>query len=445
MKRIPLSRRKFLGTSGSALALFNIVPGHVLGAAGQTVPSEKLNIAFIGCGGRGNANINGCRTQNEYAYCDVDTSRYAKHALKNPKAKLYQDWRQMLDKESENLDAVVVSTPDHTHAIAAMSAIKLGKHVYVEKPLTRTVSEARALATAAKQYKVCTQMGNQGHAAEGARLTNEWLPALGEIKDVHTWSNRPIWPQDLLRLPGQPVPESLDWDVWIGTAPTRPYNAGYAPFKWRGWLDFGAGAVGDMGAHIIDHPVWGLNLGAPLTVTINRVQRNTPGSEKETFPRSSEIEYTFAARGDQPAVTLKWFDGKFSPPRPEALESERKLGGNGVIYFGSKYSMMHASHGSAPRIFPEADMKTFPRPAKHLPRSPGHYNEWFDAIKSNDPSKAKSNFSYAGPLTETLLLGCVVQCLPTGTTLKWDATAMKTDNDQANALIQHVYRDGWSL
>ena len=443
MKHVPYTRRNFLTTAGSAVAMFQIVPRHVLG--GEDAPSNKLNMAFVGANGRAKANIGGCSSQNLFAFCDVDTARMGDMKKKNPSAKFYQDWRKMLEENEKSIDAVVVSTPDHTHALPTMRAIEMGKHVYCEKPLTRTVSEARAISKATRKYKVCTQMGNTGHSKEGARLTNEWIPELGEIKEVHTWSNRPIWPQDILRLPEEPVPATLDWDMWVGPSPMRPYNKGYAPFKWRGWLDFGAGAIGDMGAHIIDHPVWGMNLGAPESVTLVRVERNTPGSEKETFPRSSEIHYAFPARDGRPALTLKWWDGNWKPPHPEKLEEGRKLGQNGVIYLGSKYSMMHGSHGGAPRIFPEEEMKAFPRPEKTLKRSSGHYAEWFEAIKANDPSIAKSNFDYAGPLTETLLLGCIVQQLPVGTTLKWDSKKMKTDNDVANRLLHHEYRDGWTL
>lgn len=440
-----VSRRHFLGATGAAVAAFNIVPSHVLAAGGDS-PNEKLNIAFVGAGGRAGGNIGGCSSQNIYALCDVDANRCAGAVKKYPGAKRYSDWRVMLDKEASNIDAVVVSTPDHCHAIAAMAAIKLGKHVYVEKPLTRTIAEARALTKAAREYKVCTQMGNQGHAAEGARLTNEWIQsgALGEIREVHTCSNRPIWPQDIVRPAAQPVPDTMNWDVWLGPAPNKPYSSQIAPFKWRGYWDYGAGALGDMGAHIIDHPVWALGLGAPLSV-VATYDRTTPGSEKDTFPASCTVTYEFAARGDQPPVTLKWFDGKRAIPRPDVLEEGRKPDSNGVIYYGSKNVMWHGSHGGAPRIIPEEKMKTFERPGKTMKRSPGHHKEWIEAIKQNDPTLAKSNFDYSGPLTETLILGCIITRLPENTEIKWDSQNMRTDNDIANRYIEEEYRKGWSL
>ena len=409
-------------------------------------PSEKLNLAFVGAGGRANGNLGGCSSQNIYALCDVDTNRCGGAVKKYTSAKFYRDWRVMLDKEANNIDAVVVSTPDHCHAVASMAAMQLGKHVYVEKPMTRTISEARALRDAARKYKVCTQMGNQGHASEGARLTNEWIQsgAIGEVREVHTCSNRPIWPQDCVRPPAEQVPAHLDWDVWLGPAPDAPYSGQIVPFKWRGYWDYGAGALGDMGAHIIDHPVWALNLGAPLSV-VAEYTRKTPGSEKDSFPASCIVTYEFAARGDAPPVTLKWFDGRNPIPRPEVLEKNRKPVGNGCIYYGGKHVMMHSSHGGAPRIIPEAKMKTFERPPKTMERSPGHHKEWIEAIKKNDPSMAKSNFDYAGPLTETMLLGCVVARVPAGTKLTWDSEKMRTNNDVANRYIRHEYRKGWTL
>jgi predicted dehydrogenase len=456
MKRraVSISRRRFLGTSGAAAALFHVVPSRVLaaktrnkgGKQSEDAPSDKLNIAFVGAGGRANGNIGGCSSQNVYILCDVDKNRCGGSVKKYPAAKFYTDWRAMLDKEADTIDAVVVSTPDHCHAIVSMAAMQLGKHVYVEKPMTRTVSEARALREAARKYKVCTQMGNQGHASEGARLTNEWIRsgAIGEVREVHTASNRPIWPQDIVRPPAEPVPAHLDWDVWLGPAPDKPYSGQIVPFKWRGYWDYGAGALGDMGAHIIDHPVWALELGPPLSV-VAEYKRNTPGSEKDTFPQSSIVTYEFAARGDAPPVTMKWFDGKNRIPHPEMLEDNRKAPGNGCVYFGSKYAIMHNSHGGAPRVIPEEKMKVFERPPKTMERSPGHHREWIQAIKANDPSMAKSNFDYAGPLTETMLLGCVAVRLPSGTKLTWDSENMRTNNDVANRYLQHEYRKGWML
>ena len=450
------SRRSVL-IAGTAMATVNMVPAAVpvkttkkKTSNGDLSPSDKLNIAFIGVGGKGKANINGCSHHNIYALCEVDAARGAKSFEKYPSAKRFDDWRVMLDKEAKNLDAVVISTPDHGHAVATMAAMQLGLPVYCEKPLTRTVSEARIVAEYARKNRIVTQMGNQGHATEGARLTNEWIQSglLGDIREVHCWTNRPIWPQGIVRPKKEKVPSTMNWDVWLGPAPQANYSSRIAPFKWRGFWDYGAGALGDMAAHIIDHPVWALGLGAPLSVEVE-FDRENPASAKDTFPVSSIVTYQFAARGDQPPVTLKWFDGKNLPPRPEALEPERTLPKNGVIYYGSTHCMMHGSHGGVPRIFPETERqavnKAGLRPPKSIPRSPGHYEEWLQAVKANDYSGSKSNFDYAGPLTETMLLGCVAARVGSGTKLAWDSKNMTTGNDLADRYIHHEYRKGWVL
>jgi len=452
------SRRSVL-VGGTAVAAFNIVPASVLAQSanknkkqdGESLPpSERLNIGFVGVGGKGRANINGCLAHNIYALCDVDAVRGAESFEKYPSAKRFDDWRVLLEKEAKSLDAVVISTPDHNHAVITMAAMQLGLPVYCEKPLTRTISEARIIAEYARKNKIVTQMGNQGHATAGARLTNEWIQSglLGEIREVHCWTDRPIWPQGIVRPAAEAVPPTMNWDVWLGPAPQAAYSSEIAPFKWRGFWEYGAGALGDMAAHIIDHPVWALGLGAPLSVEIE-FDRQDPTSAKETFPVSTIVTYQFAARGDQPPVTLKWFDGKNIPPWPEKLESTRKLEPSGVIYYGSKHCMMHGWVGGRPRIFPETEMQAVARakelPPKTIPRSPGHYEEWFHAIKANDYAGAKSNFDYAGPLTETMLLGCVAARVGSGTKLTWDSKKMTTNNDLANRYIQHEYRKGWTL
>jgi len=445
------SRRHILATSAATAATFNLFPAHVLGKdENGLAPSDKLNIAFIGAGGKARSSIGACSHHNIYALCDVDSVRAAGSFEKYSSAKRFDDWRVMLDKEAKNLDAVLISTPDHSHAVATMAAMQLGLPVYCEKPLTRTISEARIVAEYARKNKIITQMGNQGHAAEGARLTNEWIQSglLGEIREVHCWTNRPIWPQGMVRPAAEPVPSTMNWDVWLGPAPQATYSSKIAPFKWRGFWDYGAGALGDMAAHIIDHPVWALGLGAPLGVKIEFDRKNS-ASAKDTFPVSTVVTYKFAARGKQPPVTLKWFDGKNRPPRPEGLDENRKMPTSGVIYFGSKRNMMHGSHGGAPRIFPEAEMKAVNegglRPPKTMPRSPGHHEEWLRAIKANDVNGPKSNFDYAGPLTEIMLLGCVAARVGPGTKLRWNSKYMKTDNALANRYIHHEYRKGWSL
>ncbi|HQW29473.1 MAG TPA: Gfo/Idh/MocA family oxidoreductase, partial [Verrucomicrobiales bacterium] len=287
------SRRRFLTTSVGAAASLNILSGFVRGQGSAS--NGKLNIAFIGAGGRAGANLDGCAAagQTIYAVCDVDKTRADGAFKKFPEAKVYTDWREMLEKEGDKIDAVVVSTPDHLHAIAAMAAIKMGKHVYVEKPLTLTISEARALHEAARKAGVCTQMGNTGHASEGSRLTNEAIQSgsIGEVTQVYCRTNRPIWPQDLMRPAAEPVPETLDWNLWLGPAAEKAYSSKIAPFKWRGFIDYGTGALGDMGAHIIDHPMWALGLGLPTKVSVEKADRKVAGSEKDSHPASCIINY----------------------------------------------------------------------------------------------------------------------------------------------------------
>ena len=310
MARKRISRRTFVGNVGAGLA-FTIVPRHVLGR-GIRAPSDTLNIACIGVGGRGREDVRGVSIENIYALCDVDDVSAADSYATYPKAKRYKDFREMLDKEAKRIDAVTVATPDHTHPAAAILAMKAGKHVYCEKPLARTIGEVRAMAEAAKKHKVVTQMGNQGHAAEGTRQIREWVEAgaIGTVREVHLWTNRPIWPQAVDRpLQEYYTPATLAWDLWLGPAPSRPYNPAYAPFKWRGWWDFGTGALGDMACHIMDAVFWTLNLGYPTRIEPESTQLFT-----ETAPASSRITYSFAARGGRPEVKVIWRDGSLSAP-----------------------------------------------------------------------------------------------------------------------------------
>ena len=350
----------------------------------------------------------------------------------------------MLSKDADKIDAVAVSTPDHNHAIVAMAAMNAGKHVYVEKPLTLTIAEARALQKTAESKGLCTQMGNQGHAAEGARRTNEWVQSgsVGEIREVHTCTNRPSWPQDMLRPAAEEVPPTIDWDIWTGPAPMGPYSSQIVPFKWRGYIDYGTGALGDMGAHILDHPVWSLGLGVPSSVTAE-VERKTPGSEKVSHPKSCKITYEFPARGDAPPVKLMWYDGSFAMPRPENMDAKKKTPSSGCIYYGSEFTFMHGSHGGMPQMVADADKKKFTEPPKTMERSPGHHKEWIDACKAGDPKMAKSNFSYSAPLTELMLLGVIAAQVGNGTKLTWNRDKMTTGNAEADKLVRHKFRDGW--
>jgi len=442
-----ISRRTLLG-GGVAAAAFTVVPRHVLGGAGRTPPSEKLNIAGIGIGGQGRWDLQQVNSQNIVALCDVDWGYAAETFKEYPKAKQYRDYRVMFEKQKD-IDAVVIGTPDHIHAVVSMMAIKLGKHVYCEKPLTRTVYEARALAKAAREAKVATQMGNQGMAFEGNRLINEWLwdGAIGHVREVHAWSDRPthngelFWAQGVDRPQDTPpVPETLDWDLWLGPAPYRPYHPAYAPFRWRGWWDFGSGGLGDMGIHNLA-PVWSaLKLGAPTSVNACSTLLNN-----ETLPLASTVHYEFPARGDMPAVTLHWYDGGMVPARPPELEDGRELSReDGLIFVGDKGKMyVEGWGGNSPRLIPESKMQAYERPPKTLPRSIGHHAEWIKACKEGTPTR--SSFDFAGPLTEAVMLGTVCVRMG-GRTLQWDSKNLKVTNlPEANQYLHYEYRKGWTL
>jgi predicted dehydrogenase len=444
-----LSRRGFLATAGAATA-FMILPRRVLGRGGEVSPNSKLNIAGIGVGGQGAADLGELSSENIVALCDVDSERGKNTFQKFPNAKRYKDFREMLDKE-KNIEAVVVATPDHMHAIATMTAIKAGKHVYCEKPLTRTVFEARAVAKAAREAKVATQMGNQGMAFEGNRLINEWIAdgAIGAVREVHVWSDRPThrgkmplwWAQGIERpTDAPPVPETLDWDLWLGPAPLRPYHPAYVPFRWRGWWDFGSGGLGDMGIHNLAPVFSALKLGAPESVDAT----STPVF-KETVPVASIVHYQFPARGDLPAVKLHWYDGGLLPERPAELDDDADLDAeDGIIFVGDKGKMLVRGWGGEhPRLIPESRNKEYKRPQATLPRSIGHHKEWIAACKGGPAPR--SNFDFAGRLTEAVLLGSV--CVRNGgSKLLWDAANLKvTNNSEANQLLHYEYRRGWKL
>ncbi len=442
-----ISRRDFIRDS-AVVASFIIVPRYVLGGQGNVSPSEKLNIAGIGVGGQGRWDLDNVSSENIVALCDVDWARAADTFKQYPKAKRYRDFRKMLEKET-NIDAVVIATPDHTHAVATMMAIKMGKHVYCEKPLTRTVYEARAIAKAAREEGVATQMGNQGMAFEGNRLINEWLwdGAIGPVREVHAWSDRPthngqlFWAQGVDRPKDTPpVPSTLDWDLWLGPAPHRPYHPAYVPFKWRGWWDFGSGGLGDMGIHNLAPVFSALKLGAPISVHSSSTLFN-----QETLPLASTVHYEFPAREDMPPVMLHWYDGGIIPARPEELEDTRELSReDGLIFVGDKGKMyVEGWGGNSPRLIPEAKMKAYKRPPKTLPRSIGHHKEWIQACKSG--SQTRSNFDFAGPLTEAVLLGTVSVRMG-GKRLTWDSNNFKITNlPEANKYLHYEYRKGWTI
>jgi len=449
------SRRKFLGAASTAAAGILVVPRHVVGqTAKKKAPSDTLNIACVGVGGMGSGDTRGVRSENIVALCDVDDESVARLLRRDDlepaeramydKAAKYRDFRRMLERE-KGIDAITVSTPDHNHAVIAMAAIKLGKHVYVQKPLTHTIKEARVLAEAVKGTKIVSQMGNQGHAGEGARLVCEWIAdgAIGQVFEVHCWTNRPIWPQGVnapAEIPS--VPSTLDWDVWLGPAPFRPYHPAYHPFKWRGLWDFGTGALGDMGAHIMDQPFWALDLGSPTSV----VASSTPYT-KDYAPQAEVVTYEFPAKGSRGPVTMTWWDGGLMPPRPPELEQGRMVGddGGGCFFRGDKGLLMCGTYGENPRIVPETKMQEYTRPAKTIPRSKGIREEWIEAIKKG--TKSTTDFSYSGPLTEAMLLANVaVRLADKNVKLLWDGAKMEFTNlPEANELLHFNYRPGWSL
>jgi len=437
-----ISRRDFMGSAAAVVAAFTIVPRRVLGGSGNKPPSEKLNIAGIGAGGMGASNINACSDSGEniVALCDVDDERAKDTFNRYPKARKWKDFRKMLD-EQKDIDAVIVATPDHTHAVAAMAAMRRGKHVYVQKPMTHTVYEARMLTEAARKYKVATQMGNQGHSGEGVRLICEWIwdGAIGPVREVQAWTNRPIWPQGIDRPSDTPpVPPTLDWDLWVGPSPMRPYNSCYLPFAWRGWWDFGCGALGDMACHLLDPVFSALKLKYPISVESCATKVNN-----ETFPLASIVRYEFPARGDMPPVKLHWYDGGMKPPRPDELERGRQM--TSVIFIGDKGKLMCGEYGDNPRLIPETKMKEYKRPPETLPRIEGGHHEqnWIRACKGGEP--ACSNFDYSGPFTEAVVMGnLAIHRL--GAKLLWDGENMKVTNDEeANKYVKQPCREGWSL
>jgi len=491
-----LSRRTFLGTTATAAAAFTIIPRHVLGGPGFTAPSDLINVAGIGVGSQGGGDIqqvcspdvpierprrnyNGSPLTKEqiaaqearmaemrkrnpsatndavqmgaagskkinlaniYALCDVDHN-YAGHILKGyPKAKVYSDWRELLDKE-KSIDAVVIGTPDHTHATIAAAFMRAKKHVYLEKPMAKTIVECRKLAELAKETDVVTQMGNQGHATEGTRKTVEWIQGgvIGQVREVQLSTNRPMgfWPQgDLKRPAGMPVPANLNYDVWLGPAPQKDFNADALHFNWRGLWDYGTGAMGDMGAHIFDAAIWALNLGMPT-----KIQASSSPFSTDYMPLCELVTYEFPARGDMPAVKVTWCDGGLRPPRPEGLEAGRAM--KDATYYGEKGIITHASHGAMPELIP--GNKEFKGPDASLPRTGNIFEDWIDAIKNG--KKACNDFAVASKLTEIMLLtNIAVKHQRDNITLEYDAANMKITNiPAANSMFHYEYRTGWTL
>jgi len=473
MKDKHISRRHFLA-GAAAFAAAGATGRRVFAQAPAAIstksPNEKLNVAAIGAGGKGESDIYGCRSENVVALCDVDWNRAAKSFGRFPDAKQYKDYRKMLE-EMKEIDAVTVSTPDHMHAPAALMAMSLGKHVYVQKPLTHSSEEARMLRLAAKKYNVATQMGNQGHSDEGCRRVCEavWHGDIGPVHEAHIWTNRPVWPQGLVQpLEEKPVPEFLDWDLWLGVAPKRPFGGyferdknnpgtdpvGYAPFAWRGWWDFGCGALGDMACHIMDAANFALGLGHPTSVEV--VSQN--GNNDQTAPLASVIRYEFPARKvsypdwginiDMPAVTVYWHDGGMKPSEPMGVPKGTKMGdgGNGSMLIGEKGVITAGEYGGKPRLLPDSAMEGYQFPEPVIPRiefdRDAHYMDWLTACKGGRP--ACSNFDYSGPFTEVVVLGNLA--LLTGHKIDWDGENLKVTNiPEANKYVRKEYPDGWGM
>jgi predicted dehydrogenase len=436
-----LSRRA-LTKSLAAAAAVTIVPRRVLGR-GEQAPSDTLAIAAVGAGGRAVDDLKGLEHERIVALCDVDWKRAKPSFLRYPDAKQYKDFREMLDRE-QGIDAVLVATPDHTHAVIAMEAIRRGLPVYCEKPLTRTIHEARTLAKAAKAAGVVTQMGNQGHAAVGTRQIREWLEAgvIGKVGEIHYWTNRPIWPQALDRpSEAHHAPEWLDWELFLGPAPFRPYHPAYHPFNWRGWWDFGTGALGDIACHSMDAAFWTYDLRDPARLV---AETTTPFAE--TAPASSRIEYRFPARGKRPELLVVWRDGNLKPPRPRWLEADEDLPQpSGQLFLGDRGALVAGIYGEEPRLYPRKlhdEVKADP-PQETYPRTDGVYKEFTEACKGNG-STGSSFPDHSGPLTEMVLLGNLA--VRTGVALEWDAEQGRvTNHEPANQYLDAEYRKGWKL
>lgn len=419
--------------------------------ARKIAPGAKIRIAQIGCGGKGNSDLRSSAQGGAevVALCDIDWSlkNVAKLGADFPNAKRFTDFRKMLLEMDEQIDAVNISTPDHMHFLPAYMAIMMGKHVYVQKPLTQTVEEAAELLRVARLTGVCTQMGNQGHAGDGIRTVREWIQAgvLGDVREVHIWTNRPVWPQGMPKWPdAEPVPEGLAWEQFIGRAPMKPFSKAIHPFKWRGYKDYGCGALGDMACHIMDCAYWNLDLGAPTSVELTQID----GASEVAFPNSATVRYEFPARGKMPPVTLTWYEGGKKPVLKGNIAG-MELAKGGQLLVGSKATMYDGNdYCNSPRLVPDSEWTRLKPtlPPKTLPRVPkgNPHEEWLNAILQGDPKAAGSNFEYSVPFTEMVCLGTLAILVgKVGKKIKWDAKTRKTDSPEANAFLAPSYRQGW--
>lgn len=463
-----LSRRKFIRNAGVAAAAFTIIPRFVLGGKNFIAPSDTLYIAGIGAGGKGESDLTEMAKSASVkivALCDVDDRQAVKSRKNFPNAKYYRDFREMFDKEKQ-VDACTVSTPDHTHAVAAMAAMMRGKHVYVQKPLTHDIYEARMLTEAARKYKVVTQMGNQGGSGSDVRKMKEWFDAglIGDVTQVTCWTNRPVWPQGVATPTGKfDIPKELDWDLWLGTAKAIDYNPAYLPFNWRGWWNFGTGALGDMACHIMDPVFRILPIDYPSEVecSVSTVWTGVfqEGKFDDSCPTSSIVHFKYPGKNGKPDIQLSWMDGGLLPKRPAELLPDEPMGNwdGGVIFEGTKGKMMADCYGENPRLLPTKLMKEVTFPKETLPRVPeGHYLQWVNAcLKGYGNAQTSSNFDYAGPFTESILMGNLAirsygirkkDEFPGRKKLLWDAKNMKITNfDEANEFVRRTYRGTWAM
>ncbi|MGJ7032860.1 Gfo/Idh/MocA family protein [Niabella hirudinis] len=471
------SRRKFIRNSALAGSAFFIVPRHVLGR-GHVAPSDKLNIAGIGAGGKGEsdlANFAKSPNVNIVALCDVDDRLGTVNSRKRfPKANFYKDFREMLQKEAKNIDACSISTPDHTHAVATLAAMQLGKHVYTQKPLTHDIYEARILAQAAKKYRVVTQMGNQGGSGDGVRRMKEIYDAglIGDIVEAQAWTNRPIWPQGVAKPSGNhPVPSELNWDLWLGTAPKEDYNPAYVPFNWRGFWAYGTGALGDMACHIMD-PIYRIlpidyPTSAECSIANQWTGMNQEANNVDSCPVASIIHLEYPRKDKKATLKVSWYDGGLLPKRPDELEPEESFGNwdGGVLFIGTKGKLLADCYGANPRLLPLSKNESAKAVKQTIARVPGgtegHYLQWVNAcIAGYGKGVTSSPFEYAGPFTESILMGNLAirsalfmdpsvsgwgKSKFTGRKkLLWDAKNMKITNfDEANRFVKRTYREGW--
>ncbi len=461
-----LSRRHFLAATG-AMTAFSLAPRAVLGGAGFVAPSERVNIAIIGCGGQGRTNVRALFNEPDAQIVavadpierfDLERFYYKGEAGRKPvKAEIekhhsrttagyrvaeYEDFRILLEKEKA-IDAVLCATPDHLHAYVSVTAMRQGKHVYCEKPLAHSVWETRHVARVARETGVATQMGNHGHSGEGIRQTVEWLRAgaIGPVREVHAWTSAGRWGKGMSgRPPEAPVPPGVNWDLWLGPRETRPYSPHYTPVTWRDYWAFGTGVIGDMAIHHLDAALWALDLAAPRTIEASCAF----GLDEEMDSPASLFRFSYGARGEMPPVEVVWYDGGLMPRRPDELDEDDAMGqsGNGTLFIGDKGKIMCAGWGGPPRLLPLSRMETYQRPPKTLPRSKGHHRDWLDACKGG--ASASSHFEYGAKLTELVLLGNVA--LRSGRKIQWDSAAMKPANaPEAARFLKDTYRKGWEV